>query len=189
MRCPVDNEVTDRIIEQVLRGQTEAFEEVIRLHQKEVWKIAASALHEREAVADLVQEVFVSAYANLRRYQLGRDFGVWVRSIARNLVRERLRDRSRETRHTRYYRDVLVRRYEDSEAAEGHQARLAEAHGNCRGRLPEPSARLLELRYERSMSHQEMAALRGRSVSAVKQLMYRVHLMLRDCIQKRMMEA
>src|SRR5438477_9435842 len=94
----------DRVVERVLKGEVEAYGEIVRRFQRDVWKIAAVALQERDATADLVQEIFVEAYFHLGRYQLGRDFGAWVRGVARNHVREGLRSRSRESRLLQSYR-------------------------------------------------------------------------------------
>ncbi len=179
----------DRIVGRVLRGEVDAYQEIVRLYQEQVWKIAASILQDRDATADLVQEIFVEAYFGLDRYQPGRDFGAWIRGIARNRLRLRLRERGREARLLEVYRDRLVERLEGAEAAERAREAMAEAHRKCRRELPAESARLLELRYGEALSHEAIAARLGRSMEAVKQLLYRVHVMLRDCIGKRLARA
>lgn len=179
----------DQIVEQVLRGTIDAFEKIIELYERDVRRIAAALLENHEATADLVQEVFVSAYFHLNRYRIGEDFGVWLRSIARNLVRKELRNRSRETRRLQVYRDHLGERFSDDEAAERHHTLMAEAHQKCREELPPHSLEVLELRYGRSLSVQEIASRLGRSLEAIKQLLYRVRLILRECMEKRMVQA
>lgn len=184
----MDSEV-DRIVERVLKGQIEAYSEIVRRFQKDVWKIAAVALQERDATADLVQEILVEAYFHLGRYQAGRDFGAWLRGVARNHVREMLRSRSRETRLLQSYRDRLAERLADADSCDRHEASMSEAHRRCREQLPPHSVQVLALRYEEDLSHQDIASRLGKSMEAVKQLLYRVHLLLRDCIQKRMAQA
>jgi RNA polymerase sigma-70 factor, ECF subfamily len=179
----------DRVVEQVLAGQTEAYREIIRLHERDVWAIAAAALQDRDATADLVQEVFVDAYVHLNRYERGRDFGVWLRSVARNLVREELRRRSRETRRLKIYRDHLAERYQDPSGAERHRALLTDAHRTCRRELPDHSREVLELRYLHSLTVPQIASKVGRSIEAVNQLLYRVRSILRECIAKKMVHA
>lgn len=179
----------DRIVERVLRGEVDAYGEIVRLHQKDVWKIASAALRERDATSDIVQEIFVEAYFHLGRYQLGRDFGAWLRAVARNHVREELRNKSRESRLLQSYRDRVAARLADAEVAEKHEASMADAHRRCREQLPRHSIQVLALRYDEDLSHQDIASRLGKSMEAVKQLLYRVHVLLRDCIQKRMVQT
>lgn len=179
----------DAIVRDVLSGQTEAYAGLVRLYQREVWGVAAALLHDAHRTEELVQQAFVEAYLHLDRYEPGRDFGAWIKSIARNLVREDLRARSRENRRMRAYREHLEARFRDDAAAERYETRLAEAHARCREVLAGPSARALDLRYGQSRSFEEIAADLGRSVEAVRQMLFRVRLALRDCIEKRMAQA
>ena len=178
----------DHLVEQVLAGQTEAYRELIRLFEKDVWTIVATMLHEREATADLVQEILVETYFHLNRYERGRDFGVWLRSIARNRVREELRRKSRETRRFQVYREHVSHRFEDHESAERRRSLLSEAHRTCRSQLPIHSLEVLDLRYVDSLSVPNIASKVGRSVEAVHQLLYRVRLLLRECIEKKLVQ-
>lgn len=179
----------DRIVLRVLKGEVDAYGEIVRLFERDVWKIAAVALQDRDATADLVQEIFVEAYTHLDRYELGRDFQAWLRAVARNHVRETLRSRSRQSRLLDSYRSRLVERLADAEVAEKHETALADAQRRCREELPRQSAQVLALRYAEDLSHQDIARRLGKSMEAVKQLLYRVHGILRDCIQKRMARA
>jgi RNA polymerase sigma-70 factor (ECF subfamily) len=179
----------DRIVREVLGGQAEAYAEIVRLYQRDVWRVAAALLHDAQRTEDLVQQVFVDAYLALGRYVPGRDFGAWIKSIARNLVREDLRTRSRETRRMGVYRDHLEARLRDDAAAERYEDRLAEAHAKCREGMADPAARALDLRYAQSRSFEEIAAELGRSVEAVRQMLFRIRLSLKDCIERRMAGA
>ena len=179
----------DRIVSRVLKGEIDAFGELVRAHQREVWKIASVVLRDRDATADLVQEIFVEAYFHLGRYQRGRDFGAWLRGLARNHVRELLRDRSRESRLLQSYRDRVVDRLADAAVSEKHESALTDAQRRCREELLKHSVQVLALRYDEDLSHQHIASRLGKSMEAVKQLLYRVHVVLRDCIQKRMAGA
>jgi RNA polymerase sigma-70 factor (ECF subfamily) len=179
----------DEIVEQVLTGRIDAFERIIELYECDVRRVVATLLENRETTLDLIQEVFVNAYFHLHRFRKGEDFGVWLRSIARNLVRKELRTRSRETRRLHVYRDHLARRLSDDEAAERHSRRIAEAHQKCREQLPAHSSEVLDLRYGRALSIQEIASQLGRSLEAIKQLLYRARLLLRGCMENRMVEG
>lgn len=171
----------DALVERVLSGRLEAYAEIVRLYQRDVWKVVTAMLHDAKVSEDLVQQVFVNAYTHLEQYQRGSDLGVWIRSIARNQVRQELRSRSRETRRLQVYRRHLVERLND----EGRgQEELSEALRRCREKLPAHSAEVLDLRYGQALSFERIAAGLGRSVEATRQLLSRVRLMLRDCIER-----
>jgi RNA polymerase sigma-70 factor (ECF subfamily) len=188
MGQPVEPEA-DRIVERVLKGEVDAYGEIVRLFQRDVWKIAAVALQTREAVGDLVQEIFVEAYFALHRYHLGRDFRAWIRGVARNHVREMLRDRSRESRLLQSYRDLVVERLSSDESAGRHEEEMADAQRRCRQELSPHSLQMLALRYDEDLSYQDIGGRLGKSMESVKQLFFRIHVVLRDCIQKRLARA
>jgi RNA polymerase sigma-70 factor (ECF subfamily) len=100
----------DRIVEEVLAGDTEAFAGLVRLFQESVWRIGASLLRDRDATENLVQQVFVDAYLHLDQYEPGTDFGAWIRTVARNRLRKELRSASREDRRLAAYRERLAER-------------------------------------------------------------------------------
>jgi RNA polymerase sigma-70 factor len=180
---------TDRIIARVLKGEVDAFGGIVRLFERDAWKIASVALQDRDATAELVQEIFVEVYFHLDRFQRGRDFRAWIRGIARNHVREALRTRFRHSRLLDSYRERVVERLADAAVSEKHETLIADAQRRCREELPKHSVQMLALRYEEDLSHQDIASRLGKSMEAVKQLLYRVHIVLRDCIQKRMARA
>jgi RNA polymerase sigma-70 factor (ECF subfamily) len=178
----------DSIVEEVRAGRTEAFGEIVRLFQKDVWRVAAAMLHDLKTTEELVQQAFVDAYLHLDQYRIGEDFGAWVRAIARNLVRMELRRRGREERRLELYREALADRLRDDDAAR-HEERLEEALRKCRQTLPEHGARVLDLRYGQALDFEEIARSLGRSVEATRQLLSRLRLMLRDCLRKGMARA
>jgi RNA polymerase sigma-70 factor (ECF subfamily) len=186
---PAMDSEADEIVEQVLGGRIDAFEKIVELYERDVRRVVGALLENRETTVDLIQEVFVSAYFHLGRFRKGEDFGVWLRSIARNLVRKELRTRSRETRRLKVYQDHLARRLSSDLAAERHLLLVREAHQKCREQLPPHSAEVLDLRYGRALSLEEIASRLGRSLEAIKQLLYRSRLLLRGCMENRMAQV
>lgn len=182
----MDAPATDRIINQVQSGDVDAYAEIIRAWQDDIWRITSFALHDMETTEDLVQQTFVNAFFKLDSFEKGKDFGAWIRTIARNIVREELRRRSRHARRIDTYRRRLAKRFENSESADRHDSKLREALAECREKLSPPSARALDLRYSQSKGFDDIAALLGRTVAATRQMLQRVRLALRQCIEERM---
>ncbi|MHC4916796.1 MAG: RNA polymerase sigma factor [Planctomycetota bacterium] len=179
------NPKVEHIVESVRGGQVEAYALVVRAYQQQVWRIVAYALRDISGTEDLVQQVFVQAYMKLDSYRSGRDFGAWIRTIARNLVREELRRRGREERRLRVYGEQLAARLEESGAAERRDEQLRQALAECREQLAPSAARAVEMRYERSMSFDEVARALDRTVAAARQMLARIRLSLRRCIEKK----
>jgi len=176
----------DEIITTVLAGDTDAFGRIIRLYQPEVWRIVTLVLRDRNASENLVQQVFVDAYMHLDHYRLNTDFGAWLRTIARNRIRQELRTMSRENRRMAVYADQLAERLrEESHAEQDHESYL-DALQLCRQSLPERAARLIELRYVRHQSFAEIAEGEATTPEAIQRAISRVRAQLRDCIESRL---
>ncbi len=81
------------ILERVLGGQTAAYGEIFSRHRERAFALAVQYLRNREDAKDIVQESFIKAYQNLRRFDLSRSFGPWLLTIVRNLAIDALRKR------------------------------------------------------------------------------------------------
>ncbi len=177
------DEEIDRVIERVRAGDTAAYREVVRHHQRDVWRVVAFALSRPEETEDLVQQAFVLAYQQLDRFERGRDFGAWLRGIARNLARAELRRRAREDRRMDRYLHYLEAQAPDDRGPDTREERLRRALAECREHLPESAKEALALRYDRAWSFASVARALGRTVAGARQLLQRARLDLRHCIE------
>ncbi len=165
-------------------GDAEAFDSLVRTWQSEVWKIASYALRDRAATEDLVQAIFLEVYLSLERYDPARDFGAWLRGLARNQVRAALRKEGRRKRQLEAYRQ-WYERASDAEA-DAREEELRTALAACRQTLSAPVREALTLRYERAQPATSIAERLARSPAAVRQLLVRARTALRRCIEQRM---
>jgi RNA polymerase sigma-70 factor (ECF subfamily) len=175
-------------IERVRGGDTDAYAEVVRAHQAEVRRIVGFSVRDFQATEELVQQVFVNAYTALESYDARRDFGAWLRSIARNLVRDEARRSARERRRLKGYHEQLSERLRDDEKAERRHALLRDALAKCREKLGDDARRALELRYGRALDFGKVADALGRTVAATRRMLSRVRMALRSCIEGRMVQ-
>ncbi|HNV22131.1 MAG TPA: sigma-70 family RNA polymerase sigma factor [Candidatus Hydrogenedentes bacterium] len=86
------------LVEQCRRGDTSAFDVIADRYGKRLYNVAVRFLGNREDALDICQEAFVRAYQSLDSYRGDARFYTWLYSIAANLARNRLRDRSRKGR-------------------------------------------------------------------------------------------
>lgn len=93
---PVLRELDDsRVVAAFLGGRTEAFQELVRRYQKRLLNFVYRTIGDRERAEDLVQEVFIRVYRHLHRFDQTKKFSTWIYTIASNLAKNELRNRSR----------------------------------------------------------------------------------------------
>jgi len=76
-----------RLVERVREGDEEAFNEIYKIFAPLVHGIVLARVP-RDEVADIVQEVFLSAYKNLHTLRDKNAVGAWLAMIARNRATE-----------------------------------------------------------------------------------------------------
>ena len=155
-------------------------------YQQDIWRIVVYVLIDTSAAEDLVQEVFVQAWFSIDAFKEGRDFGPWLRTIARNAVRKELRRQMREDRRVATYQERVVARMEDGEAHQQRDAQLRDALAACRKKLSTQASQALDLRYERGQGFDAIAETLGRTVAAARQLLTRTRVTLRECVEFRL---
>jgi RNA polymerase sigma-70 factor (ECF subfamily) len=74
------------IIQEVLNGNVNAFETLVKKYEKMIYNLALSKLGNRENAQDLTQECFLRAYKMLRSYRSDAAFSTWIYTICQNLV-------------------------------------------------------------------------------------------------------
>ncbi|MDF1823196.1 MAG: sigma-70 family RNA polymerase sigma factor [Verrucomicrobiales bacterium] len=142
-------------------------------------------------VDDVAQEAFIVAYNRLDEFDRERDFGAWLRGIARNLViNERRKDARRKRILSDNLTDVLLSSssasdHEDEEIGDRGLAKL-NALRACVSELPEKSLQLLRSRYEDENSALDIADQFEMNPPAVRKALERVRGALRKCMDKRM---
>ena len=179
----MENTLPDaQLIETVRSGRHDAFAEVVRRYQGEVWKVVAGMLSGVQRSEDLVQQVFIAAFFALDSFDTARDFGPWIRTLARNEVRQHLRSREREGRRLDLYQQQLLTHLADAEVEAWQAAREARL-ADCLEKLAGPVAEAVRARYEGGQSFAEIGTRLQRSADAVRVMIGRARVLLRDCIE------
>jgi RNA polymerase sigma-70 factor (ECF subfamily) len=78
-----------------LEGEERAFEELVERYQTRLLNFIYRTTGDRERAEDLVQEVFIRVYRHLHRFDRSKKFSTWIYTIASNLAKNELRNRSR----------------------------------------------------------------------------------------------
>ncbi len=173
---------TDELVQRVLDGRVEWYEQIIRRYQLDVARIAQALLQDRSATEELVQQVFVNAFYALKTYRMGEGFGRWIRTVARNAARQELRRSSRYVARLEAYRLRAEARL-DAEASDADAIRdRLEALRDCVRKLKDDHAEAVHRRYLQGESVERVAVAMGRSVDSVRNMLFRVRGVLRECL-------
>lgn len=83
------------VVSAFLEGEERAFAELVERYQNRLLNFVYRTVGDRERAEDLVQEVFIRVYRHLHRFDRSKKFSTWVYTIASNLAKNELRNRSR----------------------------------------------------------------------------------------------
>jgi RNA polymerase sigma-70 factor (ECF subfamily) len=83
------------LVNAYLEGQTRTFDVLVERYQTRLLNFVYRIVGDRERAEDLVQEVFVRVYRHLARFDRSKKFSTWIYTIASNLAKNELRNRSR----------------------------------------------------------------------------------------------
>jgi len=94
--CPSLRELDDSgVAAAYLGGRAQAFQELVERYQKRLLNFVYRTIGDRERAEDLVQEVFIRVHRHLHRFDQSKKFSTWIYTIASNLAKNELRNRSR----------------------------------------------------------------------------------------------
>jgi RNA polymerase sigma-70 factor (ECF subfamily) len=85
------------LLERFARGDMDAFEELFRQFQSDVYGWIVRIVRNRSTAEDLTVDAFLRAYRAHARFAPDRGFGGWMRRIATNLALDHLKRSRRET--------------------------------------------------------------------------------------------
>jgi RNA polymerase sigma-70 factor, ECF subfamily len=91
------------VVAAFVNGEEQAFQEIVARYQTRLINFVYREISDREKAEDLVQDVFLRVYRHLHNFDRTKKFSTWIYTIAANLAKNELRNRSR-------YRLVLLDR-------------------------------------------------------------------------------
>jgi RNA polymerase sigma-70 factor (ECF subfamily) len=176
-----------RTLDEVARGNRDAFRVIVRAYSLPLRSYLASQTHNMEDVDDIAQEVFLAVFHSLNSFRHGDDFGAWIRGIARNKLHDHLRRLARRNRVMGEFRQEVARVVEADldRAAAADRAETIALLLRCVARLPEKLRRVVRggLNGDKPAAQAEALAT---SVGAIYNLHYRANQLLRMCLEKEM---
>ena len=166
-------------------ARDDLFADLVKEHQASLRVFVRSLGVESGWVDDLAQDTFVVAYREMDSYDLDRNFGKWLRGIARNLVRNELR---KQGRHRRILHESLSQHLLD--LAENEKDREVDviqlsALRDCVEQLPGRSRELVRSRYFEGWDATILADKFEMKAATVRQTLLRIRRQLYQCVNQR----
>jgi RNA polymerase sigma-70 factor (ECF subfamily) len=162
-----------KVIERVLKGDTEAFNLLVRRWEKPIYNFIVRMISNRDEAMDICQDCFMKAYRELRTLKDRDRFSAWLYRIAHNACLSRLR---------KSYGKTWVEL--DPDAASPHvpaENRLAVE--KALGQLPADQREVVILKVFQSLKFDEIALIQDAPVSTVKSRLYMAFEKLRSILE------
>lgn len=155
------------LVRATLDGDREAFDELVRRHQRHVYRLCYRFAGNHEDASDLAQDVFIRAYKGLRGFKGQSAFATWLYRIGVNVCLNRVGSRRAARIVTLERVDRIVTDAERADGALLRDERAAEVRAAI-ARLPKKQRAALILRVYHELPHEQIAEVLGSSVGAVK---------------------
>ncbi len=176
------------IVDRVLAGEKQAFEELVRRHERRVYRTTFAVTRNPEDAEDAMQDTFLKAYQHLAEFQRASRFSTWLTRIAVNEGLQRLRRRRNPESLDELIlseEETMPRQVEDWHD-NPEQAYAKEEIRNlveqAVAALPAAYRIVFLLRDVEGLSTEEAAEVLDLTISAVKSRLLRARLMLREAL-------
>jgi RNA polymerase sigma factor (sigma-70 family) len=183
---PTDNNWSDKpLVDRILRGETRAFETVIKNTESLVAQIVFKMIPVAEDRKDLAQDIYLKTFHNLAGFKFQSKLSTWIARIAYNSCLSWLEKKKFDLPGNLHEEDI-------------HRASIgSSAHGNESERklfqkelsgilqteinnLPSAYRTLITLFHQESMDYEELARITGLPGGTIKSSLFRARKMLKE---------
>jgi RNA polymerase sigma-70 factor (ECF subfamily) len=166
------------------RGDQKAFAAIVEFYQHTVFGYLRARLFDATEAEDLCQETFLRCFQGREKLSRTTQVGPWLIGIARNLLREHVKrvNRRREVAWTELCLEL-------DQLVSERNSQASDALQNlpmCLESLGPSAQQAIDLRYRAQMRMNEIAAHLRRSEGAVRLLVHRARLALKQCLEGRL---
>jgi len=166
----------NRIIQQILLGRRELFEQIVLEYQNLVFTVCVNIVKDTYDAENMAQETFLTAYRSLSNFR-GGNLKSWLCRIAVNKSIDYKR------KHSRFMFEDLdeVERQTDESVEEAYERKeIKERMGNILSALPEKYACVIEAFYYSQLTVKEIARRMELPERTVETRLYRAKKLIRE---------
>lgn len=179
-----------KFVEQARAGDAAAFEELVKRHQRRVYRVLLGITGNMAEAEDATQNAFLKAYLNLRGFKEEARFSTWLTRIAINEGLQRLRSREKNVdslddpgpEGEEEFRPKQVQAWDDNPEQRYTKAEVRELLEREIMKLPVKYRVVVVMRDLEEASTAETAEALDLTEEAVKTRLLRGRLMLREAL-------
>jgi RNA polymerase sigma-70 factor (ECF subfamily) len=177
-------ELAPGVIARAKNGDEDAFHLIFNRYGRPVLSFIHNLIQNRDLAEELAQETFVRAYRNLRGLQDETRLSTWLFGIARNVVREAVRQKLKDERKVALDAPESLRLTAQGALPEGAllDRELREAIGHALAELDEDKRLVFSLKIFHEKSYEEISQITGHSIGKLKTDLHRARLEIRKLI-------
>jgi RNA polymerase sigma-70 factor, ECF subfamily len=190
----------DALLLRARAGDRRAFDRIVEVHLRQVWKVVWRIVRHREDTEDVVQEVFLTAYRSMAEFRGEAQLGTWLHKIAVTRALNHLDRAGERLRRSSEPLQIDVGDGPQEPAAEVErratgaflsplqaleEKELKRRLASCLQKLPGAFRAVLALRDAESLSYERIAEVLGIQLGTVRSRLARARLQLRDCVEGR----
>ena len=180
------------LITKAQSGDPFAFEELIAMHQKNIFSIAFRIAGNHEDASDMAQEVLIKIFRNLEQFKGDSKFSTWLYRVATNTC---LDMKKKILKHSSYSLDQELETDEGSMATEiqdnsptpeqhAEQSEVQKAINTAISNLNDQHKKVIILRDVQGFSYEEIGDMLNCSVGTVKSRINRARAQLKKILSQ-----
>ena len=179
-------------MEQALDGSQEAYSDLLEQYQRPVYSIVVRMVRDPGLAEDLTQETFIKAFRALGTFDRSRKFSSWLFTIAHNTTIDHIRRKQLPTVSMEPASDepgeglafLAVASDPSPEEVMTHRELASDLELALSG-LRAEYAEVLVLRFQQSLSYEEISEITGLALGTVKTHLFRARKALAEALERR----
>ena len=188
------NEEDLALMAKVVRGDEDAFAEIVKKHQHAVLGTVAKMTNQSPDTDDIAQQVFIRLWKSAERYKPTAKFTTFLFTITKNLVFNATRKKSGKNEYSfdalegKWRQSIEDKRSDSRPDKLIEQTELRQIIDEAISSLPEKQRLAVVLRRYEKMPYEEIAETLGISIPAVKSQLFRARTALRESLGRYLKE-
>jgi len=174
------------LIQQILDGQVDEFQQIIVNYQKLVWHLVAKIVKSESDREDVCQDVFVKVYKNLRSFKFESKLSTWIGRIAYNssvnFIQKKKPELYEDLAPEGVTLDSLANNLQNPENYADEQ-NVSEILKNEIMNLPIQYKTIVTLYHLDEMNYSEIAKITKLPIGTVKSHLFRARKLLKDRLE------
>jgi RNA polymerase sigma-70 factor (ECF subfamily) len=185
---PLADQPDSDLVDAMAAGDVDAMEVLYDRYNRAVFSFALRMLGNREQAEELLQEVFMRAWRQARKFSEGRGtYITWLLSITHNMAIDEIRRQNRRPRKAESADPVLMlASVRDEKPSVEEQALLGDLRDimqDAMAQLPNAQRTALELAYFQGMTQREIAEYQDEPLGTIKTRMRLAMRKLREILE------